>query len=94
MSLVKEDEIVVKVTVDGQEVYVQMQYSCNPSATEGCDACIDYTVYDLEGNELDGGNMDYKSEEGYASIKDAIEDVLDFAFDSNVLDYEIADLDI
>ena len=39
--------------------------------TEGCDAAIDYTLFDRFCEEIDGGQMDYCSEEKqYGHIRD------------------------
>lgn len=82
-----KDEVVVKVE-NGD--YVHLWFSSNESATEGCDACIDYEVYDENLKETDlGGGMDYNSAGKYTeSIEEAIEDVLDFIYDKKLI-YEV-----
>ena len=52
--------------------------------TEGCDASIDYTLFDKFFKEIDGGQMDYcKEEKQYTHISDVIPDLLEFALDLN-----------
>jgi hypothetical protein len=48
--------------------------------TEGCDASVDYTLFDQFCEEIDGGQMDYRAEEkAYKHIRDVIPDLLEFA---------------
>ena len=48
--------------------------------TEGCDSAIDYTLYDGNYEEKDGGQMDYSSEKtNYENLEDAIPDIIMFA---------------
>ena len=48
--------------------------------TEGCDSAIDYTLYDGNYEEKDGGQMDYNSEKAnYVHLEDAISDIIMFA---------------
>lgn len=52
--------------------------------TEGCDASIDYTLFDRFCEEIDGGQMDYCSEEKqYGHIRDVILDLLEFVLELN-----------
>lgn len=61
--------------------------------TEGCDSAIDYTLYDGNHEEKDGGHMDYCSAEAnYKELKDAIPDIIMFALDlsrENIPNYYI-----
>lgn len=83
------DEVVVLLE---NSCYLSMWFSDNPAATENCDACIGYTLYDPDMHEIDGGEMDYNEyDAGYNSIKDVIADVIEFATDE-FLDYEITTL--
>lgn len=80
------DEIVVLLD---NNCYLAMWFSDNPAATNGCDACIGWTTYDLNKKEIDGGEMDYNEKHaGYNHIFDAITDVIDFVFDEHH-DYEV-----
>lgn len=58
-------------------------FSDNPAASEGCDACIGYSVHDPGSHQFqDGGELDYnEAEKGYTDISQAVDDVIDFAFD-------------
>lgn len=78
-----KNEGVYEITMEnGDFMYLVAMFSGNPAATEGCDACIGYTLYDEDQDEIDGGEMDYDSEEKkYDTIDDALDDVLDFALD-------------
>ena len=52
--------------------------------TEGCDRAIDYTLYDGNYEEKDGGQMDYNSEKAnYGCLEDAIPDIIMFALSIN-----------
>lgn len=52
--------------------------------TEGCDSAIDYTLYDGNYEEKDGGQMDYNSEKtNYKNPEDAIPDIIMFALGIN-----------
>ena len=52
--------------------------------TEGCDSAIDYTLYDGNYEEKDGGQMDYNSERtNYDNHKDTIPDIIMFALSIN-----------
>ena len=83
------NEVVIKLE---NGCYLAMQFSMNSAVSEGCDACIDYTLYDSDKNEIDGGNMDYNEyKAGYKHIIDAIPDVIEFATDE-LLDYEMTGL--
>jgi hypothetical protein len=85
------DEVVIKLE-DGR--YLAMWFSDNPAATEGCDSCIGYILYDGYGVNLDGGEMDYNEyTAGYNSIFDAIPDVIEFATEE-LLEYEMTGLSI
>lgn len=80
------DEAVVKLD-DGR--YIALWFSDNPAYTENCDACIGYNVYNKDRDMIDGGEMDYNSEEkNYQTIEDAIKDTISFAIDSDLFSYE------
>lgn len=70
---------------DQEPVLLKIWFSDNPAAPESrnCDACIGYSIHDLNSYALrDGGKMDYDSETaGYTSAQDALDDVVRFAFD-------------
>ncbi len=71
-------ETVIIVLEDGR--FISMHLADTDSHTEGCDAAIDYILYNRYFEELDGGQMDYSSgEKGYQCVKDAVRDVLGFA---------------
>lgn len=74
---------------DGGKVYLKFWDSDNEAATENCDSCIGYTVYDYgTEKEIDGGEMDYASnEKAWESIRDAVDDVMDFALDGKEIDW-------
>ena len=83
------DEVVIQLE-DGR--YLAMWFSDNEAATEGCDACVGYTLYDDNKSEIDGGEMDYNEYiASYNSIFDAIPDVIEFATDE-MLEYEMTRL--
>lgn len=72
-------EIIVKIE---DESYMFLQFGDGDFITEGNDSYIDYTIYDLCFNEIDGGQMDYNSKEiKYEDIKDAVSDTIEFAYD-------------
>ena len=80
------DEVVIKLE-DGR--YLALWFSDNQAATEGCDSCIGYALFDEDMNALDGGEMDYNEyTSNYESIFDAIPDVIEFATEE-LLDYEM-----
>ena len=61
---------------------INMHFSCSDDLSEGCDNCIDYTIYvsGCEDDLIDGGQMDFNSKEkNYIDIKAAILDLLEFA---------------
>lgn len=79
-----------------EPVLLKLWFSDNPAATEGCDACISYSIHDRLGRvTIDGGEMDYDSSKaGYGDISDALDDVIDFAFDGKPAEYaRLSDLD-
>lgn len=71
---------------------IDMHFAYNDDFCEGCDNGIYYDIYDSEGKEIDGGQMDFNSgKKNYTDIKDAIPDLLEFAgyFKFTEDDYEI-----
>lgn len=75
-----EDTLLI-VLVDGRFLEMQFADGCD-FYSEGCDAAVDYTLYDRFHEEIDGGQMDYASDEKkYGCIRDAIADLIDFALD-------------
>lgn len=73
-----EINLCVLVLQDGRFLEIQFADSCD-FYMEGCDAAIDYTLYDRFHEEIDGGQMDYSSaEKKYETIQAAADDILDF----------------
>lgn len=70
----------------GQHIkFINMHFT-EENLGEGCDKAVYYDVTDEFGNEIDGGQMEFNSNEvSYTSIKDPmlIRDVIDFHFDKN-----------
>lgn len=52
LKIYKEEKLVAKI---------EYWPSDNEPYTEGCDCVIGYNVYDLIGNEIDGGELDFDS---------------------------------
>lgn len=77
---ISEDAIIIRLTDRG---YLTAQFASGCDFfTEGCDAAVDYTYYDKAGKEIDGGQMDYCSDEMcYDGIMDAVPHVIMFALD-------------
>ena len=66
--------------------YIEMHFSDPGMYVDGCDSSIDYTWYDSNHNEIDGGQYDYCSEKKtYCTIADAINDVLIMVFGDDVI---------
>lgn len=76
----------------GRDTFLAMQWSDNEAASENCDACVAYWVFDGGMlTELDGGEMDYDSgEKAYVVLADALDDVLDFAYGPDRDGWEIS----
>lgn len=65
---------------DGTKLQMQFSDQCD---TEDCDASIDYTYNDKEGNKIDGGQVDYSTRKNpYHTIQQAVDMVKDFIFDN------------
>ena len=68
------------------------------SLEEGCVDYIYYEVFDLDGNEVDGGQLDIEKEfeDEYESTSDCIKDILPMVFDtmSNTVAEILADAKI
>lgn len=76
------EKLLYEITLGGTLYYLIFWFSDNPAAVEGCDACIGYQVYDGNKTPGDGGELDYNMEEkSYNGLEDALEDIVDFAFD-------------
>lgn len=72
--------------------YIHLQFSDAETEEFDCDSCIDYTIYDQNKTEIDGGLMEYNSlQKGYDTIEKAIDDVIDFAYDEYI-DYVVTNL--
>lgn len=68
-------------------ICVKLTESSNGPVDEDCDGAIGIYAYDENGNEVgDCGEMDYKKED-YASMQDAVKDMLLFA-ELPILPYE------
>ena len=77
------DEIVIQVKE--KENIIHIQFSDAGAVEEGCDECIDYTVFGKDFKEVDGGQMDYNSgEKQYNNIRDVIPDIIDFIYDEKL----------
>lgn len=80
---------------ENEAMLLRFWFSDNEAAVKGCNACVGYSVYDPETlKETDGGEMDYDSAaKNYDTLDDALQDVLDFAFDGrepvSVLDADV-----
>lgn len=88
--------LVYKVTrPNGRQEYIKIWQSDNPAAALCCDSCIGYSTFDTVSlSQLDGGEMDYASSAGkYASLYDALRDVMDFAYDGQNVSYSPAGID-
>mgnify|MGYP003372408966 CR=1 FL=1 len=80
MEKMKENSCLLLLQ-DGRFLEMQFIDDCD-FYTEGCDAAIDYTLYNRYHEEIDGGQMDYLSaKKNYGKIQEAVKDVLDFALD-------------
>lgn len=70
----------------GQHIkFINMHFT-EENLGEGCDKAVYYDVTDGFGNEIDGGQMEFNSNEvNYTSIKDPmlVRDVINFHFDKN-----------
>lgn len=78
------------VQPEGQDKrYLKFWDSDNETITENCDSCIGYSVYNYDTEqEIDGGEMDFNSEAvDWKSIRDAVTDVMDFAFDGAEIEW-------
>lgn len=91
-----KDEMIVKLFLKENEedfYYLYLQFSDSEACSPNCDACIDYTIMDKDGIEVDGGQMDYNSAEaGYKSIEDTLGDVVDFCYSDIFPDSELEDV--
>lgn len=90
------NEVIVKLE-DGK--YLHMQFGESEFTHEGCDMYVDFTLYDPDKSEVDGGQMDFNSGEcDYESILDTINDTIAFALVVSENDklplYEITNLSL
>lgn len=67
---------------------LEVRYSSNPAASEGCDACVDYRLHDSGGTLMGDGEMDYNSKDFYGSdVALMIPKVTEFCFDKKNIGY-------
>lgn len=73
----------IEILLETGEI-IKMRFAECDFYVDGCDAAIDYTLYDKYHREVDGGQMDYCSDKkDYKSICDAIKDVMNFAISNS-----------
>ena len=80
------------------EVYIRLsngnimflQWGSEPAPDS--EGTVDYTIFNIEKEEIDGGQLDFSPIDKYQYIQDAIKDTLEFAYlGDEVPDYEILD---
>ncbi len=77
----------ITLFVPSAKQYVKAHIMDSPDyLSDGCDASIDYTTYDLDFNEVDGGQMDFNrySSHYVDDIRRAAGDIVRFAFGDEV----------
>lgn len=78
-----------KVSNDKETFYIVWWESSNPAASENCDACLGFNIYDENGVLCDGGELDYNSEEQTNYYLDAAGDIVNIALGWDVYGMEI-----
>lgn len=67
---------------------LKVSYSDNPAASEGCDACISYSLCDSGGELTDGGEMDYNSKDFHGNdVALMVPEVAEFCFGKKNMGY-------
>lgn len=67
---------------------LKVSYSDNPAASEGCDACISYSLCDSGGALTDGGEMDYNSKDFHGNdVALMVPEVAEFCFGKKNMGY-------
>lgn len=67
---------------------LEIRYSGNPAIAGGCDACIEYHLYDSDGTLLDDGEMDYNSEKFQDSdVAAMVPEAIEFCFGRKNMGY-------
>lgn len=64
------------ITMDGAKLYIKIWFSDNPPASNDNPGCIGIQLYDSHMKEIDGGELDYESED--VKLEDMINDCIDF----------------
>lgn len=87
-------DIIVEYKKDNDKYstyYIVFWESCNEVENAGCDAVIGYTIYDADGDELDGGEMDYNSKQQFCEgLKECYKEVSKEIWDWLGLDDEMS----
>ena len=79
---ISKDSIVIKFN---NGYYLELHFSDAEISDENCDSMIDCTIYDMNIDAIDGGQMEYNSEECvYDTIRLAIPDVIDFIMPEHI----------
>lgn len=75
-------------------IYVDYWLSDNPAYEENCDAVIGYDVYNEETKELEGGEMDYNSDNYRKDDTGLVKKIFEFiAEDYGATDYKIEEIE-
>lgn len=69
------DKILVKLSND---TYLFAQWGSEPAA--GNEVCIDYTLFNKDKQEIDGGQLDVESADYYSILADSIPDLIEFHY--------------
>ena len=71
------DEISLSlITENDRQLYMDIFYSSNPPADPKNPGCVSITLYDSDLFEIDGGELDFKSDIG--TLQDLIPDCIEF----------------
>lgn len=72
------------VFVPRMDQYIKMHFGDGGSPIDGCDNYIDYTLYDSDFEEVDGGQYDFNTYKSHyvGDIRKAACDVVEFAYSS------------
>lgn len=57
------ESIFLLALASGKTAYAKLWRSDNEPASEGCDACVGYSVYGGDKSLLDGGELDYSTDD-------------------------------